>query len=175
MRTIKDPDGGEIELAARPGRAEFERAAAEIRSALQATRLWPAGSISRCPNCAEDSFVGRDDLTLEVPRAGVVVIFRHLHGARCSRCNAQTLEPSEELDIESETAAGIVADYEAKVSNIGSGTVGTYWPKDVVRVMGLNPDKKAFIHVLDRDTALIKFRRARPGSEGKRKSKKKKS
>jgi hypothetical protein len=43
------------------------------------------------------------------------------------------------------------------VSRIGSGTLGTYWPKDVERVLNLSPDKRAFIEIIDRDAVLVRF------------------
>lgn len=162
MRRVDDPDFGPIETPPPPSREEYERAARQIAERARGLRFWPLGSVSDCPNCGAHRFVGRDDLSTEGPRPGGVLIFRHLRGARCEACQAQALEPADLVDLEAEAGVGVVADYEAKVSNIGSGTVGTYWPKDVVRVLGLGPNKKAFITVLDRDTVLIKFRRVRP-------------
>lgn len=156
-REIVDPDFGPIQLPQPPKRADAERLVKEQKEAFAKRRLWPEESVSVCPSCDRHTFVGRSDLSHEVARPGGVVVYRHLYGARCAHCNAQVLEPAELVRIEEETGIGQVADYEAKVSNIGSGTVGTYWPKDVVRVMNLSPDTRAYIQVLDRETALIRF------------------
>ena len=48
-------------------------------------------------------------------------------------------------------------DHEVKVSNIGRGTVGTYWPKDVARVMGLDADTKGVVKILDDHTMVVVF------------------
>lgn len=161
-REWMDPDFGPIKIPAPPKREDAERLLKEQQAALATRpRLWPDGSTSECPGCARRTFVGRNDLSHEVARPGGVVIFRHLQGARCSHCRAQSLEPWELMQIEAEVGVGQVADYEAKVSNIGSGTVGTYWPRDVVRVMDLSPDTRAYIQILDRETALIRFVKGR--------------
>lgn len=161
MTKAHDPDHGPIEFGKPPSRAEFDRVARDALASVRARRVWPEGSVSDCPSCGARAFEGRNDLAHEIARPGGVLVYRHLRGARCSRCSAQSLEPAEMIDVEREAGVGSISDYEAKVSNIGSGTMGTYWPKDVVRVMALSPDKKVFIHILDRDTAILRFRRVR--------------
>ena len=160
-RRVKDPEFGVIIAPQPPSKEEFDRDARLVREALLRIRHWPRGIVSRCPGCDRDTFVGRDDLEFTVGRPGGVVIFRHLQGARCDSCGSQVLEPGDLVRVEGEAATGVVSDYEAKVSRIGSGTLGTYWPRDVVRNMGLAPDKKAFIQVLDHETALIRFGKLR--------------
>lgn len=168
-KRIKDPDFGDVELDVElPSRQEFERVAREVSKAAASFRAWPRGSIVDCPNCAKRAFVGRDDLSREVVRAEGVVVFRHLRGGRCEACGAQALEGEDLVAVEQEAGVELVADYEAKVSHIGSGTVGTYWPKDVVRVMRLGPDRRLFIKVIDPDTAIVKVdRRRRPPTEAR--------
>ena len=160
-RKRMDPEFGEIVAPQPPHKADFERDARNLLEVLSCVRHWPRGSVSRCPSCSRESFVGRDDLEVTIGKTGGVIIFRHLQGARCDACGSQVLEPGDLVRVESEAAAGVVSDYEAKVSRIGSGTLGTYWPKDVVRNLDLAPDKKAFIQVLDHETALIRFGRIR--------------
>lgn len=166
-REIVDPDFGPIRVPEPPKRTDAERLVAAQKAAFEKLRLWPDGSVSHCPSCERRAFVGRSDLDHEVARPGGVVIYRHIRGAKCSHCGARSIEPSEQIHIESEVGIGQVGDYEAKVSNIGSGTVGTYWPKDVVRVMNLDPDTRAYIQVIDRETALIRFVRGRGPKKGK--------
>ncbi|MBI4393145.1 MAG: hypothetical protein HY556_05005 [Euryarchaeota archaeon] len=167
--TVKDADYGEIELPAPPRQADFDRVSRDIREKLEATRLWPIGSVTACPKCDRKSFVGREDLSYLVSRPGRVLVFRHLQGARCTACGTECLEPKEWVAIEGEAGLPMLADYEAKVSRIGSGTLGTYWPRDVVRLLELDPSLKAFIQVLDKRTALVRF--GEPGNEGKPKRK----
>lgn len=163
-REIQDPDVGSIEA---PDtfitQNEWEAQRGEVEAAMAEGRTWPEGSTSKCPNCKEEAFEARSDLTHQIVQGRHVVSFRHLHGARCSSCGAQALEPYELIGIEDEAGIGVTADYEAKVSRIGSGTLGTYWPKDVERVLGLRPHKRAFIEVVDRDTVLVRFAPPDPG------------
>lgn len=161
-RTIDDPDFGEIEVPERyiPPEEWEERVQAARETIEEADRLWPDGEVHECPECGEETFEGRSDLTVRVTRGPHVVSFRHLHGAECTSCGAATLEPYEALAVEDEAGLGFHPDYEASVSRIGSGTLGTYWPKDVERVLDLHPDKKAFIEVVDRDTVLVRFEEA---------------
>lgn len=155
---IHDPDFGEIVFPSPPSKAEFEEVRRQVQETLRTRRLWPTGSVTRCPQCGEKAFLGRDDLSVSLPRPGGVLIFHHLRGAKCQACSAQSLEPADMVAVEDVAGVGTVADYEAKVTKIGSGTMGTYWPKDVVRVLHLSQGKRAFIQVLDRDTVLIRFK-----------------
>lgn len=59
--------------------------------------------------------------------------------------------------MEDEVGVGFHPDYRAKVSRIGKGTVGTYWPKDVERLLGLRPDQRIYIEILGPDTALLRL------------------
>lgn len=165
-KRIVDPDFGEFDIEGPvPTREEFERTARRISEAARSFRAWPPGAVAACPNCGQRAFVGRDDLSHEVAKRDGLLVFRHLRGARCESCGVQSLEAEDLVAVEQEAGVELVADYEAKVSNIGSGTVGTYWPKDVVRVMRLGPNRRLFIKVIDADTALVKVDRRRPRAE----------
>lgn len=156
---IHDPEFGTIDTPPPPEATRFEKQAAQAVSAAKKRRNWPAGTVKKCPRCNRDSFVGRNDLTHRMPRPGAVLIFRHLKGARCEACGAQSLEPVDQLAVEHEAGITGLSDYEAKVTAIGSGTLGTYWPKDVVRNLGLQKGRPAYIQILDNETALIRFPR----------------
>jgi hypothetical protein len=93
-----------------------------------------------------------------VVRGNVVNSFRHLHGAMCTTCSVVMLEPYEAAGIEDQVGMPFVSDYEAKVTNIGSGTVGTYWPKDIQRIMGLRKGRRMHVQLVDQDTMLIRVK-----------------
>lgn len=156
-REIDDPDFGRIELPEEYLSPEEARDRAEQARDALGDRLWPEGEVFECPSCGEEAFEGRSDLVYRDTRGSHVVSFRHLHGASCRSCGAKTLEPYEQIEVEDEVGLGFHPDYEASVSRIGSGSLGTYWPKDVERVLGLHPDKRAFIEILDRDAVLVRF------------------
>lgn len=157
-RDATDPDVGKIERQDTfiPD-YEWDDQRDTIRQALKG-RLWPEGETFTCPECHEPSFQGRSDLTHRVTRGPQVISIRHLHGAHCTNCEATTLKAYEQIQIEDEIGIGFHPDYEAKVSRIGSGTLGTYWPKDVQRVLNLEPHKKAYIEIIDQDAVLIRFK-----------------
>lgn len=172
---FEDPQFGRIEVpqGAFPTRDEWEERKKKYRAAVKGKRLWPAGSVTRCHKCKNNSLVGSDEVTHQVVRPGNLQTFRHLRGAKCAVCGAQYLEPEDVIAVDEAVGAGVVADFEAKVSNIGSGTLGTYWPKDVVRAANLEPGRAAYIQVVDRDTVLVRFadrrgssRRAPPRTRG---------
>lgn len=159
-RDIDDPDVGEIEGP--EGYVNEETFQARVEEAREAIgdpgeRVWPEGGVFECPRCGKETFEGRSDLTYRATRGRHVVSFRRLHGASCTDCGAKTLEPYEQIEVEDEAGVGVHPDYEASVSRIGSGSLGTYWPKDVERVLGLHPDKTAFIEIIDRDAVLVRF------------------
>jgi len=156
-RQIEDPDFGVIELPKEYLDADaLDERLDTIREAFD-ERLWPEGETFACPRCGERTFEGRSDLAYRSTEGRHVVSFRHLHGASCTNCGAKTLEPYEQIAVEDEADIGLHPDYEASVSRIGSGTLGTYWPKDVERVLNLSPDKRAFIEIIDRDAVLVRF------------------
>ena len=162
-RIFVDPEFGEIELPASPASREAEETERKAIAAMVSRRHWPKGSLEKCTECGKMTFEGREDLEYRIPRPGAVLVFRHLRGAKCATCGAQAIEPEDLIEVEAEAGVGIVGDYKAKVCNIGSGTLGTYWPQDVVRNLRLSPAKLAFIQVVDEDTVLITFRRVAEG------------
>lgn len=160
-KIIHDSDFGRIEVPdERISKRAWQQGVRRVRSVLRGRRHWKAGRAYACPVCRHRTFVGRDDLTHEEVRGDKVFVFLRLHGGRCTSCDAQAVEAYEVLDVEDAMGVSFRADYRGKVSRIGRGTLGTYWPKDVERVLGLRPDKKVYIEILGRDAALLRFREA---------------
>lgn len=158
-RIVNDPEFGPIALPrARISKGEWESQERAVVAKLRARRTWKRGQLYACPVCGKRSFEGRDDITYEANYPGKLVVFGHLHGARCKACSAETIEAYELIDIEDKIGVGMRSDYEAKVARIGSGTLGTYWPKDIERVLRLRPNKRAFIEVVGPDAVIVRFR-----------------
>lgn len=156
-REIDDPDFGPVELPEAFVDSETLGARIEEARGVYEDRLWPEGENFECPRCGQETFEGRSDLSYRTTHGHHVVSFRHLHGASCTNCGAKTLEPYEQIGVEDEVGVGFHPDYEASVSRLGSGSLGTYWPKDVKRVLGLDPTKRAFIEIIDSDAVLVRF------------------
>lgn len=124
--------------------------------------LYPVGSVSRCPECGAEAFEGRDGLDLEVTYKGVVHYFHDLKGVRCRACGAQSLDMPEMFRVEKRLGMDPnhfppQVDFEAKVAQFGSGSLGTYWPKDIRRIMNLKPGQRAHICVVDKNAVLVRF------------------
>ncbi|MHB8585599.1 MAG: hypothetical protein ACYDDF_07165 [Thermoplasmatota archaeon] len=125
-------------------------------------RRFAEGEVEDCFRCGKHALTGKTSLSEVRTSGNQVITYRNLAGAECASCGARYLEPWELARIDRETSSGVRPDYEGKVSRIGrEGTVGTYWPKDVARVLDLQPDMAVFIHVLPDGTAILRFRKQR--------------
>ena len=161
-RTLVDPDFGEIELPQDSTPEEMERQkneASELTQAMLRSRFWPPGSVERCARCGERAFAGKDDIVFKVDVPGVEMVFFDVRGGECSACGLQRLEWVDETRVARLAGPAIVSDHEVKVSNFGANAVGTYWPRDLVRNLRLSPDCRAYVRVLDEDTAVVRILR----------------
>ncbi len=86
----------------------------------------------------------------------MALVHHHLHGARCQHCGSEFLEAYEDLALEEARPEDRLADYEAKVTNVSGRNLGTYWPKDVVRVMELSNQDALEVQILDPDTMIVR-------------------
>lgn len=123
---------------------------------------WPTGSVKPCNECGEMTFEGRDDLDHEIVFNGIPHIFHDLRGGRCRACGAQALEGYEMMRIEKRLGMDPTrfpphTDYEAKVAKFGSDSLGTYWPKDIRRIMRIRAGQRVYICVVDKDAVLVRF------------------
>ncbi len=55
-----------------------------------------------------------------------------------------------------------------RVSRIGRGTLGTYWPKPIERRLGLKPGTRMEMQFLGPTTALLRVQRAPAKARSKR-------
>ncbi len=125
-------------------------------------RAFPPGTTRKCPVCEERQLESRDDIIRETIVGAMALVHHHLHGARCKHCGAEFLEAYEELALEETRPDDHVADYQAKVTNVSGRNLGTYWPKDIVRVMNLTNQDALEVQVLDEDTMILR-RKAKGG------------
>lgn len=145
-----------------PSPREWASALAKLRDRLmhERPRAFPPGSVRKCPACGKKGLAARDDLVREAVAGAVAMVHHNLHGARCKACGAEFLEAYEEVALEEGAPHRQIPDYEARVTNVSGKNLGTYWPKDVVRVMGLHSQDALRVQVLDADTMLIHRARA---------------
>ncbi|HEX9817073.1 MAG TPA: hypothetical protein VGB18_08840 [Candidatus Thermoplasmatota archaeon] len=159
--TIQDPDFGRIELPdiAPTGQAEWNRMRARIRKKLVEKIVFQVGTGYPCPDCGQKELRAAEDLSMEIVRGATVVMVVNLHGARCRRCGTEILEPRETLRLDAIAGVASEPDEIVRVTTIGRGTLGTYWPKDVERKMDLKPGTRLTLRYLSRSSALLRVSR----------------
>lgn len=118
-------------------------------------RVFQVGSVRRCPSCGKRALEGREDLIRETVVGAMALVHHNLHGARCRSCGAEFLEAYEEIALEEAGSARSLPDYEAKVTRVSGRNLGTYWPRDIVRVMQLHKEDALHVQVLDHDTMIL--------------------
>lgn len=118
-------------------------------------RAFPPGSIRKCPVCAKKALESRQDLIREQVVGSIVFVHHNLHGARCRNCKTEFLEAYEDIALEQGGPERQLSDYEAKVTSVSGKNLGTYWPKDVVRVMKLHSQDSLRVQKLDDDRMII--------------------
>lgn len=141
-----------------PTPREWAAAMADLRDRLMRDRprAFPPGTTRTCPVCGERKLESRDDLVRETVVGAMALLHHNLHGARCGACGAEFLEAYEEMALDEAGPERRLTDYEAKVTNVSGRNLGTYWPKDVVRVMDLSNQDALHVVVLDADTMIIR-------------------
>lgn len=145
-----------------PSPRAWAAAVADLRTRLMQhrPRAFPPDSTRTCPACGKKRLRSRDDLVREVVVGAMALVHHNLHGAVCDACGTEFLEAYEELALEEAGPERRLTDYEAKVTSVSGKSLGTYWPKDVVRVMDLHRHDALHVQVLDADTMLIHRRHA---------------
>lgn len=152
--------------AGHPTPREWIEATFDLRNRLmkERSRAFPPRTVRRCPSCGKKALEGRDDLVREVVVGAIALVHHNLHGARCRNCGAEFLEAYEEVALEEAGSPRSLPDYEARVTSVSGRNLGTYWPKDVVRVMRLQKEDALHVQVLDDDTMILHRRRRKPPS-----------
>lgn len=140
---------------------------ADVRAKLAAAGrepLFDRGTISDCPNCG-GQMATTNDLERLVATPGLVYVVARLPGARCMTCASTELDGSGVAILETAAPREIVADYETSVTHSSSATLGTYFKMDLARVLGLKGRERLYWRVVDRDSAIVRIRRAEAGEE----------
>lgn len=154
MPMTDDPDAKDDTF---PTPHEWAEATRALRDRLMDARprAFPRGEVRSCPVCEKQALEGRDDLVRETVVGAIVLVSHNLHGARCAHCGAEFLESYEEIALEEAGPERRLTDYQAKVTSVSGRNLGTYWPKDVVRVMDLHNQDALRVQVLDADTMIV--------------------
>lgn len=120
--------------------------------------LLPEGEITQCPICGGE-MVTTNDLKKAIPTPMGLTVVTRLPGARCTRCDASQYDPAAVALILEHSAEEIIADYETSVTQASGQSLGTYFKKDLSRVLGLEGTEHLRWTVLDKDHALVEIDR----------------
>ncbi|VVB89436.1 Uncharacterised protein [uncultured archaeon] len=110
-----------------------------------------------CPSCGNSTMNYADDLTFEVVLAGERIVIPNLTGLKCSKCGEVAFDANSTKIIEKYTTGKPTGGYELKISTVGGGKIGMYFPKDVLRVMKISKSEKAILTPLSNRKMVIEL------------------
>lgn len=119
-------------------------------------RVWRDGTVHACPVCGKRALTGCSDLNREVDSDGAVLVFGNLHGARCGSCHTEFLEAYEQMSIEERAGTAFRGSVGGSVTSLGGDKLGTYWPKEVAKALGLHAKDALLITALSPNTVVVR-------------------
>jgi hypothetical protein len=137
----------------------IEKTAIEIAKRRAVRKELPVKGIKdiKCPSCGNDTMSYAEDLTFEVVLAGERIVIPNLTGLKCSKYGEETFDANSTKIIEKYTACRAGGGYELKISEVGGGKIGVYFPKDILRVMEINKSEKAIMTPLSKRKMVIEL------------------
>lgn len=109
-----------------------------------------------CPECG-GTMHPSDELTFDVTLPEGRLIIPNLSGRICDQCGDQYFDAESSDIIDRHTARKISGGHEAKVTIVGGGRLGIYFPKDVLREMDIKSKQKVIIKPISRKKAIIEL------------------
>lgn len=125
-----------------------------------ATPTQNPGRRLRCPNCGERSFEWTNELERVVPKAGHVVVLKHLTGFRCLQCKAEAPDLASRIDLAREEAGSLPADYALSLTKQGDRRA-IFLNQDLMRVSRPDEIGEVIVSPVDRDHWLVHLVRNR--------------
>src|SRR5574341_2651455 len=118
----------------------MEKTAIEIAKRRAGRKESPLKGIKdiKCSLCGNYTMSYAEGLTFEVVLAGERIVIPNLTGLDCSKCGEISFDANSTKIIEKYTASRAGGGYELKISSVGGGKIGMYFPKDILRVMKIN-------------------------------------
>ena len=159
--TIQGPEVGLIELPVDPPMSPetTNRLRERIRRQYQKQQRYRPGVKRFCIDCRTETVEFATNLNATMKQGRNLAMFRNLRGGRCSTCGGEYLETSELIRIEDEAEMLVGPSESARVTSIGRGTLGTYWPKPVERGLKLHAGDRLQVKMLGPSTALLEVLR----------------
>lgn len=128
------------------------------------------GHSLKCPACGERTFEWTNELERVVPKAGHVVVLKHLTGFRCLRCTAQALDLASRIDAAREEATAQPADYALSLTKQGDRRA-IFLNNDLMRLARPDEVRRVIVAPVDRDNWLVRLIRTAPGARAEKRSK----
>ena len=137
----------------------MEKTAIEIAKRRAGKKESPMKGVKdiECPSCGNSTMSYAGDLTFDVTLTGERIVIPNLTGLKCSKCGEVAFDANSTKIIEKYTADKPVGGYEFKVSTVGGGKIGMYFPKDVLRVMKISRSDKAILTPLSNRKMVIEL------------------
>lgn len=148
------PDKGSIPKAEEE---DVRETAAELEKepGKEAYSAESAGDIT-CPECGGKMHPS-DDLTFDVNLPEGRLIIPNLSGHRCERCGDEYYDSKSSDIIDKHTAGKVSGGHEARITTVGGGKLGIYFPKDVLRDMDIKSKQKIIIKPISRKKAILEI------------------
>ncbi len=137
----------------------MEKTAVEIAKRRTGRKESPMKGIKgiKCPSCGNNNMSYADDLTFDVTLTGERMVIPNLTGLKCSKCGEVAFDANSTKIIEKYTIDKPSGGYELKVSTVGGGKIGMYFPRDVLRVMNISKSDKAILIPLSKRKMIIEL------------------
>lgn len=109
-----------------------------------------------CPVCG-GTMRPSEELTFDVHLPNGYIVIPNLSGHKCEECGDKYFDPDSSSIIGRYTDERVSGGHEAKVTTVGGGKLGIYFPKDVLREMDIESKKKVVLKPISRKKAILEF------------------
>lgn len=110
----------------------------------------------KCPECG-GTMRPSEDLVFDVHLPNGYIVIPNLSGHKCERCGDKYFDPDSSSIIDEYTGERVSGGHEAKITIVGGGKLGMYFPKDVLRNMDIKPKTSVIIKPLTRKKMIIEL------------------
>lgn len=135
---------------------EIRKTASEVKKQETKTADEEKVGDIECPECG-GTMHPSDDLTFDVTLPEGRLIIPNLSGHKCEQCKDKYYDSESSDIIDKYTAGRVSGGHEVKITTVGGGKLGIYFPKDVLRDMEIESKKKVIIKPISRRKAVLEL------------------